>query len=213
MTLWGQSVCARQLHPRSLRASRKAGGFSILEMAVVLAIVMLGASIFFIALKPALQQVEVTSAVNTALATVRRAREAAVSQRTVYVVNFVPPNTIQVTEKTDTGTLLIATTLPADIIFVADPSLPNKAPDGFGTGKVAVDFAQNIPAGNKNELYFQPDGSATDINNNINNGVAYLGRAGDLGSSRALSVWGATGRVRAWKLNWDPSSTAYWGQQ
>ncbi|HTF44810.1 MAG TPA: hypothetical protein VK641_12960, partial [Terriglobales bacterium] len=73
-------------------------------------------------------------------------------------------------------------------------------PDAFGVGTPAIDFDQGVAGGVKNTVYFYPDGSAQDSLNNINNGVIYLGRPGDLLSSRAITVWGATGRLRGWRL-------------
>ena len=193
--------------------NRTALGFSLLEMLVVISIAVVATSIAFISLMPALKDARVGSAVNTALATVRRAREEAVSKRRVYVVKFISPGTLQVTQNTDLGTPLITTTLPSDISFEVDPGLPATGPDGFGGGKVAIDFDQNVPGGDTTELLFQPDGSALDLNNNVNNGVVYFGRPGELGSSRAITVWGSTGRVRAWRVDWDKQSNLYWRQQ
>lgn len=185
----------------------------MLELIVVIAIAMVASSIAFMNLMPALRDARVGSAVNTALATVRRAREEAVSKRRVYVVKFISPGTIQVTQNSSTGTALITTTLPDDITFVVDPSLPSPGPDGFGAGKVAIDLDQNVSGGDKTELFFQPDGSAVDSANNVNNGVVYFGRAGELQSSRAISMWGSTGRLRAWRIDWNAQGNLYWRQQ
>ena len=35
---------------------------------------------------------------------------------------------------------------------------------------------------------------------NFNSGVVYMSRPGDLYSSRAVSIFGTTGRVRGWRL-------------
>jgi Tfp pilus assembly protein FimT len=180
---------------------------------MVVAIAVVASSIAFMNLMPALKEARVGSAVNTALATIRRAREEAVSKRRVYVVKFISPGTIQVTQNTNSGTPLITTTLPDDITFVADPSLPSPGPDSFGSGKVAIDFDQNVSGGDKTEIFFQPDGSAVDSANNVNNGVVYFGRAGELGSSRAISMWGSTGRLRAWRIDWNSQGSLYWRQQ
>ena len=47
---------------------------------------------------------------------------------------------------------------------------------------------------------FLPDGSAHDLLGNLNNGILYLARNGDLYSSKAITVFGSTGRVRGWRL-------------
>jgi prepilin-type N-terminal cleavage/methylation domain-containing protein len=188
-------------------------GFSLIEMLTVLSIAVVASGMAFVSLMPALKDARVGSSVNTALATMRRAREEAVSKRRVYVVKFITPGSIQVTQNTTTGTQLLTTVLPEDISFVADSSLPAPGPDNFGTGKIAIDFDQGVSGGQATEIYFQPDGSAVDIHNNVNNGVVYFGRAGELMSSRAVSLWGATGRLRAWRIDTNSQGNLYWRQQ
>jgi Tfp pilus assembly protein FimT len=190
----------------------KMRGFSLLEAMVVLAIIMISSAIFFINLMPALNQVHVTNAYNTVLSSIRRAHDQAVSQRRIYVVSFLAPRTINVTQNTDTGPLLFSIDLPDDLSFNAEPGLPVVAPDNFGGGKTAIDFAQGVASGQKDRIYFYPDGSALDVNKNVNNGVVYLSRPGDLWSSRAITVWGATGRIRGWRLD-SNSSGVLWRQQ
>jgi prepilin-type N-terminal cleavage/methylation domain-containing protein len=205
---------------KHMKSSRQSGawpsknrGFSLIELLMVVSIGIVASGMAFISLIPALKDAKVGSSVNTALATMRRAREEAVSKRRVYVVKFITPGTIQITQNTTSGTQLITTVLPDDITFVADPSLPAPGPDNFGTGKVAIDFDQSVSGGVPTEIYFQPDGSAVDIHNNVNNGVVYFGRAGELMSSRAISMWGATGRLRAWRIDTNSQGVLYWRQQ
>ena len=57
-----------------------------------------------------------------------------------------------------------------------------------------------MAGGAKNVICFNPDGSAQDINSNTNNGVVYLARTGSLYTSRAITVWGSTGRLRGYRL-------------
>src|SRR6266853_336608 len=54
--------------------------------------------------------------------------------------------------------------------------------------------------GSQNYIMFMPDGSSQDTLGNYNSGVVYLTRPGELYSSRAVSVFGTTGRVRGWRL-------------
>ena len=98
------------------------------------------------------------------------------------------------------GGLNVTYTLPNDVVFTAMAGLPAVAPDGFGSGVTAIDFDQNVSGGNARAIYFMPDGSAQDINSNTNNGIVYMGRPGELYSSMAITLWGATGRLRGWKL-------------
>lgn len=168
-----------------------------------------------ITLQPTLAQQRVNDAYNTTLTSLRRAREAAASDMRVYVVSFSPavtganPNggTIAVTQNTTTGTPLFTVTLPADVTFHVEPGVPTSnttaptTPDGFGTAAYTFDFDQNDPSGGASTIYFYPDGSARDINGNINNGVVYLGRPGSLNTCRAVTLWGSTSRIRGWRLS------------
>lgn len=197
---------------------RESRGYSVLEMMMVVAIAIIAATFGVMTLQPALKQNRLTNGYNTALMTLRRAREAAIAERRVYMVTFTAPRTVSITQ-TATGIVTFSTTLPTDISFDAEPGIPNTAtttPDGFGAGAAtgAIDFDVNVGAGGSNTVYFYPDGSARDINNNINNGVVYIARQGELLSSRAITVWGLTGRIRGWRLYQNTAAgTNYWSQQ
>jgi len=43
--------------------------------------------------------------------------------------------------------------------------------------------------------------------------VLYLARPGNLYSSRAVTLWGITGRIRGWRLYQNGGAGAYWRQQ
>jgi type IV fimbrial biogenesis protein FimT len=185
--------------------SRKAQGFSLLEMMIVVALILVVCGISVMSMQPVIRQQRVTNAYNTVLMTMRRAREAAIAERRVYTVTFnnaAVPNTVTMTQAS-TGVVITTMTLPQDVTFRAEPGIPTgvgTTPDRFGNGSTAIDFDQGVAGGAKNVIYFNPDGSAQDVNSNINNGVVYLARAGDLYSSRAITLWGTTGRLRGWRL-------------
>jgi type II secretory pathway pseudopilin PulG len=206
---------------KSLRskASRRTSGFSLLEMAMVLALIMIMATISFMSLQPMLRQQRVNNAYNTVLSAMRQARDNSVAQRTSYVVildSTVTPHSVTV-QPTFVGPQGIqgpvTYTLPPDVGFNAVSGIPtaaNKTPDGFGVGAKAIDFGytgQGAGIGGLNRIYFCPDGTAQDAaggvgqcTGNMNGGVVYIARPGELLSSRALTVWGSTGRIRGWRL-------------
>lgn len=199
--------------------TRSERGFSMIEMAIVISILMIASGICFISLKPAMQQNRVSNAYNLTLSSIRTAREAAVSQRRIYIVTFsngAVPNTVTVTQAA-TGTLKSSISLPNDITFRTETGIPtssNSTPDGFGTGAKAIDFDQGVGSGGLNTIYFYPDGSSHDSAGNFNSGVLYLARTGELMSSRAVTVWALTGRIRGWRLEKNGSSnTYYWRQE
>jgi prepilin-type N-terminal cleavage/methylation domain-containing protein len=193
-------------------------GFSLLEMMIVIGISLIMAGVAGVAYVPVMKQQHVTNAYNTTLTTLRRSRDQAAADMRVYVVSFIAPGTITVTQNSTTGPVLLTTVLPPDISFYVEPGVPTSpivaptTPDGFGTAANAIDFDQGIGAGGGTTIYFYPDGTAEDINGNINNGIVYLGRNGDLYSARAITLWGSTGRIRGWRLN-SVSGVKTWGQQ
>jgi type II secretory pathway pseudopilin PulG len=225
--LWREALTMRHTEKRivplkkGIMAFRRMHGFSLVELGIVMAIGMIAAAFTMVTVQPALRQVHITNAYNTTLMTFRRAREQAVAERRVYLVTLTAPGTLTVTQVA-TGTVTLTATLPTDIAFDAEPGIPSSAtappttPDGFGSGvsSGAINFDIGVGAGGTNTVYFYPDGTARDVNGVMNNGVVYLARPGDLLSSRAITVWGLTGRIRGWRLYKNTSAgTNYWSQQ
>jgi len=200
---------------------RRMRGFSLLEMMAVIAIMLIASAITAMSIQPALKAARVTSGYNTALGVLRQARDNSIGQRQVFIVTFsnaAVPNTVTITQAL-TGNVLYTYTLPSDVLFTVVAGFPTSpvafpmTPDGFGVGATPIDFDQNIVGGIKNMIYFQPDGSAQDVNGAINNGVVYITRAGDLYDARAITVWGATGRLRGWHMYTNAGGTYYWREQ
>ena len=197
--------------------NRKQRGFSLLEMMAVVAITFVIAAFAVMKLQPDLQNTRVTNAYTTTLMALRQARDISIAQRQVYYVTFThnnaPPDTITITQG-GTGTVIDTYQLPLDLAFTVVTGIPTGAgltPDGFGSGGTAIDFDQGISNGTQNVIYFYPDGSGQDVSGNINNGVVYIARPGFLLTSRAITVWGATGRIRGWRL-YQNNNTNYWRQ-
>jgi type II secretory pathway pseudopilin PulG len=187
--------------------SHKARGFSLLEALAVVAIMLTALSISFVALQPALQASRATSAYNQCFMLLRRYRQQAIDERKRYIVTFIAPSTIQVSRAdvafpvAPVPVVITTQQLPVDINFQIVAGVPAaNTPDNFGNGATAIDFGQGIGLGGLNYVEFMPDGSSQDVNGNLNSGVVYVAITGNLYSSRAISVFGATGRVRGWQL-------------
>jgi Tfp pilus assembly protein FimT len=206
----------RSLEINAGRCRHRASGFSLIEMTMVVALTIVVAVISVISLMPILSAQHVVNAYNTTLSAMRQARDNAVSQRTSYSVTFqnaTIPNTITVAPtltgfQGDQNTTTY--TLPTDVTFLAQSAVASTpAPDGFGSGAYAIDFGYtaNSSAGGATTFYFCPDGSAQDAEDGagncsgaLDNGVVYLAQSGNVLSSRAVDMWGGTGRVRGWRL-------------
>lgn len=203
--------------------ARRMRGFSLIETMVVVALILIVLAFSIMAIQPSLRQNDVTEGYNQTLMVLRQARDISVAQRQIYFVtlsNAVVPNSITITQGS-TGTVTATYFLPTDVGFIVYPGLPASpttypmTPDGFGIGATAIDFDQGVAGGVKNVIYFYPDGSAEDAIGNVNNGVVYLallGNTGYVSTSRAITLWGATGRLRGWHIYWNAGQW-YWRQQ
>jgi len=205
--------------------SRKTRGFSLVELMIVIALTLVVTAFSIMAIQPSLKQGHVTQGFNQTLMALRQARDTAVAQRQIYIVtlsNAAMPNSITITQGS-TGTVTNTYFLPSDVAFFAMPGMPTSqvafptTPDGFGVGTTAIDFDQGVAGGVKNVIYFYPDGSAEDAIGNVNNGVVYLclfipGMIEEVNTARAITLWGATGRLRAWHI-YKSGANFYWRQQ
>ena len=203
-----------------MRLSRHRG-FSLLELMIVLAITLIIAGTSVMALMPLLKQNKVDTAYDTTLGTLRNYRNKAITESKRYIVIFNAPGTITVQYwgfalPVSPPPVTVATfTLPSDIQFSVQAGFPNTAgavPDGFGSGGTSIDFDQGMGLGAQTYVMFLPDGSSQDVLGNFNSGVVYLTRPTDLYSSRAVTVFGSTGRIRGWRL-YNQSGNNKWVQQ
>jgi len=196
---------------------RRMRGFSLVEMMVVVTIILIVCAVSITTMQPMLMSTRVANAYNLTLSSMRMAHDLAVGQRQVFYITFdnAPvPNTITITNG-GSGTVVNSYKLPTDVTFVNVPGIPTAAgtpPDGFGLGAFAIDFDQGVAGGNKAVVYFYPDGTAKDVNGYTNNGVIYIARTSQLYSSRAITLWGLTGRLRGWRL-FQTASGNYWRQE
>jgi len=203
---------------------KKANGFSLVEMMITIAIIIIIAAISVMTLMPLLKQQHVINAYDTTLSVMRQARDCAVGQRTAYSMTFsttATPNTITVASVAPssgtanlTGISCAGTyQLPTDTQFLAQTGLPitaATAPDNYYNSSLqAVDlgYAANGYTSGVQTVYFCPDGSAQNAQDGTGNcsgswdgGVVYIAQSGNLLSSRALTLWGGTGRIHGWRL-------------
>jgi prepilin-type N-terminal cleavage/methylation domain-containing protein len=177
-------------------------GFSVIELLIVVTVGAVVASFASVQLGSIMKEAHANDAVQLVENQLRKIHENAVDDRIEYVVTFTAPGSMTI-QFLRNGALLNSSivNLPPDEQFALVPGFPAspKTPDGFGNANSAIDFDQ-ANGGGSNVLYFYPDGTVLNATGGPNNGVVYIAHPGDLGSARAVSIWGATGRVKAWKL-------------
>jgi prepilin-type N-terminal cleavage/methylation domain-containing protein len=195
-----------------LMASRRDNGFSLLELMITISISLILGGITYMGLQPILLQSHVNSAYDKTMMVLRNTRNLAITQGHEYYVNFnpngFPVGTIQVQyQPGPVGGIaqpiqqVITYTIPPDVSFAVWPTFPAATPDNFGTGVNAIDFGQTLAGAPFKYVVFMPDGSSQDGFNNLNSGVIYITRpSGNMYTSKAVTVWGATGRIRGWSL-------------
>jgi type II secretory pathway pseudopilin PulG len=187
----------------------------MVELLVVVTIILILVGSALVTMVPKVQSSRANAGMELVLGEMRRAHERAVDERRIYRVTFVPPNQIQLdigqvanVASTITGTIPAFTqaqqtlTLPDGIRFTCVGGIPTGAgavPDGLGSGANAIDFDLGNGGGGT-QIYFQPDGRALDGANRLNDGVIYIALPGNLYSSRAVTLFGSTGRSKGWTL-------------
>jgi hypothetical protein len=193
---------------------------------IVITIGLTMAGVAFMALMPLMKENHVDQAYDTTLSVIRTYRNEAIAQNSRYIISFPTPNTITVqfwgyAVPVSPAPVTVATyTLPPDMQFAVQAGFPAAAPD-FGapfnaTTAVQTLFACTLEEAGNPCLIFNPDGSAQDdagMPGNYNNGVIYITRpTSNAFSSRAITVWGATGRIRGWRL-YNQGGVNKWVQQ
>jgi Tfp pilus assembly protein FimT len=190
-----------RLSARSRSACSSSAGYSLIELLVLLALVMVLSAMAGLQVIQARPVLEGDSAMRVVLAQVRLAREQAISQRRFVEVAFIPDAVVRTVREDVPGpskTILGTVGVERGFTFQLVNRVPD-TPDGFGN-PAAVSF------GTASTIRFTPDGTLVNENGATLNGSVFLARAGEARSARAITVLGATGRIRAYRWNgraWD----------
>ncbi len=175
-------------------------GFSLFELMVTLTIILAAMAVAVIQVMPVVRNARVDSAKQLVQDQLRTARAQAISDRAEYIVTFTTSGTITTTAPGVTGFNPITVSLPADVQFYLFSGIPT-TPDGFVPSGNVVDFDQAGSSGNPLKIRFQPNGSAIDDAGSLNSGVVYIAKStGDPTTQRAVTLLGATSRVRTWTI-------------
>jgi prepilin-type N-terminal cleavage/methylation domain-containing protein len=170
-------------------------GFSFLEVVVAVAVMSIMFGLATGVTMTAVNATKADSSTSALMNMLELARNQATSQRRDFQMVFTPPNQIEVFRlEIPNGTSLIAKRfLENSQTFNRFASLPD-TPDAFGhSGAVAF--------GTTPTIRFTSDGSLIDSSGDVLNGTLFLSLPNNVGSARAITIFGATGLIRTWKWN------------
>ncbi len=179
---------------RLLRGRSAERGISLLETTFTVAIMAIVASMATPRMSAARRAMQSDSAMRTVMSELNTARELAITQRRNMEVQFLGGNWVRVIRHDVPGvgtTVLRNVALESNATFSLAAGVPD-TPDAFGNNNaVAFGAAQTI--------MFGTDGTLIDGFGNPLNGTVFLTIANQQLSARAVTVLGATGRVRGYK--------------
>jgi Tfp pilus assembly protein FimT len=178
--------------------NRKTGdqqhGFSLAEVVIGLSILMLVSGFALLNLNSIMPGISANTAMKQTLGQLRNARELALAQRRNIEIKFLAPNQIQLLRYDMPGTTILSTiTLQGNNEFRLFDGVPD-TPDSFGNVS-PITFSGLEP------WIFLSDGTLVNSSSNPVNGTVFLGQAGRTNSIRAVTILGATGRVRDYTWN------------
>jgi len=193
--------------------SRAQQGFSLMEMVVVVGLAFVVMAFAVINTMSTSTAAVANAAMDTLISQLRQARELAIAKRRNVQIQFTAPNQIQTTVLTLPGEP-VPTPLPvvylnnsgAQMTYTVFASLPD-TPMNFGNA-TAINLQQPT-GGGAWTVMFTTSGAfvgtaqgASSLylttNNNPVNASIFLGIAGKTNTARAVTIFGATGRVRSY---------------
>lgn len=182
----------------SKRCLRSQGGYTGLELLIAVAILGIVSAIALVQIGHAQSAAKGDAAMRTVIAQLNTARELSITQRRLIQVAFVNGHVVELIRQNVPAasgtTVLSSTPIEGGARFDLTPGLPD-TPDAFGNGS-AVAFG-SAPA-----VAFNTDGTFVDSSGTPVNGTVFLRiRSQPDRASRAVTILGATGRVRGYR--WD----------
>jgi prepilin-type N-terminal cleavage/methylation domain-containing protein len=195
------------------RSANRARGFSMIEVSVVIMLILIISAMAIFALQPSLQDAKYDNAMREVIDQLRQGREYAIANRRYVQVTF--PIVVIGGQLTQYQVVLTARNAPplgpagVDTVLstvpIQEPAqffiFPGSVdtPDAFGNAS-AIEF-EGLNPGPVLGMMFQSDGELVDGGTfQPINGTVFIGFPNQATASRAVTVLGATGRIRGWKL-------------
>jgi prepilin-type N-terminal cleavage/methylation domain-containing protein len=205
------------------RRRRSQAGFSLVEVMIVTGIMGVITGIAVLTISSTKQALIGDGAMRVVLAQMNQAKELAITQRRNMDVTFINGNSVQVLrEEVPAGTQTSLSSIPFEgslkfqrITGVPDLNVAGNVPNTNELASVPspslVPIVPNpnaVAFGNATtQLRFAPDGTFVDQDGIPANGTLFVALANQSLSSRAIAIFGSTGRIRAYRWdgkNWRP---------
>jgi len=172
-------------------------GFSLIEILSVVGLVAVVGAFSMMIIGPALEARNVEMAVRTVSTQMQRARQFSVDARRRTRVTFTTPGTITVDQQAPVSqggawTQVSTVELPGEMELEIDSGAVSTGPEGFATSQVA-NFS------GASQIFFMPDGSAVTSAGILSNGVVYVAQPSKIETTRAVTLFGSTGRIKRYK--------------
>jgi prepilin-type N-terminal cleavage/methylation domain-containing protein len=173
-------------------------GFTVLEILMVIAIMGTVAAMAMMVSPTFIQHARAEAGISQAMDMLRSAREVAISQRRNVQVRFIGTDAIQTArvEMDNSTTVLRSMQFENRVEFLFEPGVPN-TPDAFPL----LPAGSPVAFGPSPTRMFTSEGTFVDANGDVLNGTVFLAIPGQPNSARAITVFGATALLRAWR--WD----------
>ena len=177
-----------------LATTRSERGASLIELMLTVGVMAVVGSMGTAKMTGARRAMQSDSAMRAVMTELNTAREMAVTQRRNMEIQFLGGNWVRIVRHEAPGvatTVLHSIALEGGAGFSLTTGVPD-TPDAFGNG-AAVAF------GSAQTFMFGTDGTLMDGSGNPLNGTVFLAIPNTPLSARAVTVLGATGRVRGYK--------------
>lgn len=180
------------------RLNKAEKGFSLLELMIVVGVTLVGLAVAVIQTSSLVPSLRANSAMDQVFSQFRALRDTAITQRRQVQVEFAGNDQITSTEIEPVGSSPVTTiTLGGGAQFILFGGIPD-TPMAFGNN--AAVYIGGV-SGGPPVMSFTTTGAFVDGNGNPLNGTVFLGISGQPNTARAVTVLGATGRVR--QYHWD----------
>jgi len=175
--------------------ARSERGVTLIDTMVTLSVMAIVGSMATMQLVTVRRSIQGDGAMRVVMAQLNTAREMAITQRRNMEIEFVGTNWLKIVRnEVPSGTTLVTNVaLESHVQYSLVPGVGD-TPDGFGnTTPISFESASRI--------MFGPDGALVDAGGTTINGTVFLSIADRPESFRAVTVSGATGRVRGYRWN------------